>query len=134
MNEIDRNMAAYCSNDKRLNDLEKKVAEEIGRNELAHESYERRFSELKASSEKQTDILVAMQRQADAIEKVNEHMESTDKKIDKVVTSMDKVETRVAAIEKEPGEKWKKVTFELIKYGVLLAAGVLAGIAFKGFV
>ena len=36
------------------------------------------------------------------------------------------------SIEHEPGEKWKKITFEIVKYLVLAAVGVAAGYFIKG--
>ena len=38
---------------------------------------------------------------------------------------------RVTEIEKEPGERWKKIGFELIKYIVLAAAGAAIGFLMK---
>ena len=116
-----------CPNNDRLNELEKKVSEEIGRNELAHESYERRFSELKTASERQTEMLITMQKQADAIEKVSD-------KVDRVVESIDNISERVSDIEKEPADKWKKTTGKILEWAVLLILGIVAGIVFKGYV
>ena len=47
--------------------------------------------------------------------------------ISDVKTAVQGVDKRVAELEREPGEKWKKVTWEIIKAIVL--AGVGAGIA-----
>ena len=44
---------------------------------------------------------------------------------------METVENRVSQIEKEPGEKWKKIVFELVKYVVLTAAGAAIGYIIK---
>ena len=116
-----------CPNNERLNDLERQVAEEIGRNELAHESYERRFAELKSTSERQTEILVTMQRQADAIQRVSEN-------VDRVVESVENISERVSDIEKEPGDKWKKTTAKVLEWFILLILGIAAGIVFKGYI
>ena len=116
-----------CPNNDRLNRLEKQVAEEIGRNELAHESYERRFTELKDTSKKQTDMLVAMQKQADAIEKVSG-------KVDSIATSVNNISERVSVIEKEPGDKFKKISAKVLEWAVLLVLGVVAGIVLKGYI
>jgi len=116
-----------CPNNDRLNELERQVSEEIGRNELAHESYERRFSELKTASERQTEILVTMQRQADAIESVSD-------KVDRVVESVDNISERVSEIEKEPGDKFKKISAKVLEWAVLLVLGVVTGIVLKGYV
>ena len=42
------------------------------------------------------------------------------------------VASRVSKIEQEPGEKWKKIAFEIVKYLVLAAVGVAAGDFIKG--
>ena len=39
--------------------------------------------------------------------------------------------TGVDAMEKEPGEKWKKVTWEVQKYVLLAVAGLLVGMILK---
>ena len=37
------------------------------------------------------------------------------------------MDSRVAVLEKEPGEKWKKVSWEILKYVLLALAGLAMG-------
>ena len=115
---------ACLDNTRRLNALEKSVAEETAYNEAEHESFKRRISALEEGGKTQYDILVTLQKQADNIETMNE-------KIDTVATSVEHVAERVSDIEKEPADKWKKVTFEVIKCVVLAVAGIAIGVIFK---
>ena len=70
--------------------------------------------------QKQNDILLAMQKQSDAIERVAESVGRVEKK----VTSIDE---RVATLEKEPAEKWRRITWEVLKYVVLALVGLAVG-------
>ena len=63
---------------------------------------------------------VTLQRQSDAIDALHE-------KIDILTERMRSVSGRVSVIEKEPGERWKKIGFEIIKYIVLAAVGAVIG-------
>jgi len=66
---------------------------------------------------------VTLQKQADAIESMNGKIDIFSDKVDsKIDTMSDKVEgavnrfdRRITELEKEPGEKWKKISFEVIK-------------------
>ncbi|MBQ8507493.1 MAG: hypothetical protein IJ466_08715 [Clostridia bacterium] len=104
--------------------LKSKVDQETAANKAEHSSFKRRLDELEEGSKRQTEILLTMQRQADAIDSINT-------KIDKMTGSVERVEKRVDEIEREPGEKWKKMAFEIIKYIVLAAVGVAAGYFLK---
>ena len=111
-------------NQRRLNTLTQKVAEETGYNEAEHDAFNRRIEALENGGKTQNEILVTLQRQADNIETMNE-------KIDAVSTSVEHVAERVTVIEKEPADKWKKITFEVIKCVVLAVAGIAVGVIFK---
>ena len=96
------------------------LAEGMAENRSEHRSFRRRLDELEDNIRRQSDILITLQRQADAIESINH-------KIDCVAESLRSVSGRVSEMEKEPAEKWKKVGFEIIKYIVLAVLGGLAG-------
>lgn len=115
---------ACIENTRRLNALEKSVAEETAYNEAEHDSFKRRIDALEKGGQTQSEILITLQKQADNIETMNG-------KIDTVATSVEHVAERVTAIEMEPGDKWKKISFEIIKCIVLAAAGVVVGALFK---
>lgn len=116
----------FCiENCNRLNKVERTVAEKTGENAVAHQAMEHRLDVLEESMKEQNGILVTLQKQADAIESMNE-------KIDDVADGIKNVVTRIDKIEHEPGERWKQVTFEIIKYVVTAAIGAGVGILIKG--
>jgi hypothetical protein len=45
----------------------------------------------------------------------------------RVESKVDSLSGRVDAVEKKPGEKWEKVTWEILKYLLLAVAGVVIG-------
>ena len=45
--------------------------------------------------------------------------------------AVEQVDQRVGKIEQEPAERWKKVTFEIIKYIVIAAVGAAVGMIVK---
>lgn len=95
-------------------------AEGMAENRTEHRSFRRRLDELEENGKRQTEILLALQRQADAIESINS-------KIDHVAGSVEQVAGRVREMEKEPAERWKKLAFEIVKYIALAAVGAAAG-------
>ena len=96
------------------------MAEHIAESRGEHREILRRLDELEHSDREQSDMNVALQRQADAIDALHE-------KADMLAERMNSVSGRVTAIEKEPGERWKKIGFEIIKYIVLAAVGAVIG-------
>ena len=95
-------------NCRKLSEISDEVARETSSNKMEHESFKRRIDELEENGKRQHEILITLQKQADAIESMNE-------KIDDVADSVKTVAGRLSEIEKEPGEKWKKIVFEVIK-------------------
>lgn len=93
-------------------------------NKTEHQSFRRRLDILEENGRRQNEILVTLQRQADAIEAMNE-------KIDLLAGGVNRVAGRVAEIERGPGEKWRKISFEIIKYIVLAAVGAAVGFVMK---
>ena len=112
-------------NEHELLELKGKVDAETAANEMEHESFKRRLKDLEEAGKERTEMLLAIQRQGDAIE-------SMDKKMDGIATSVGRVEKRVDEIEKEPAEKWKKLAFEIVKYIALAVGGVAVGYFIKG--
>lgn len=99
-------------------------AEKLAENRTEHRSFLRRLAELEENGKRQTEILVTLQRQADAIESINT-------KIDKLAGGVDQVAGRVSEMEREPADRWKKLAFEIIKYIVLAVVGVFVGYFLK---
>lgn len=96
----------------------------MAENRSEHRSFRRRLDELEENGRRQNEVLITLQRQADAIESIN-------KKIDGVAGSVEAVADRVSKMEQEPAERWKKIGFEIIKYAVLAALSAAAGYMLK---
>ena len=113
--------------DERDANLQRQVSqlfERIAENRSDHRAILHRLQELEDGGKQQSGVQLAIQRQGDAIGALNE-------KLDKLGESLSSVSGRVTQIEKEPGERWKKIGFELIKYIVLAAAGAAIGYLLK---
>lgn len=115
MNEV------HCQhNDKRID----KLVEDMSAAKMEHQSFKRRLDDLEETGKRQNDILLTLQKQADAIETMNS-------KIDGVANSVEKMSQRVEEIEKEPADRWKKMSFEIIKYLILAVLGAFVGYFIK---
>lgn len=101
------------------------MVEAIAQNNMEHQSFRRRLTDLESSSRKQSEILVMMQKQSDNIENMAKSMAE-------VKTTVDKIDKRVSKIEQEPADKWKKISLEIIKYIILAALGFAIGRMFNG--
>ena len=101
-----------------------KLLEAVAENRAEHNAFKHRIENLEADSKRQNEILLTLQRQADAIESMN-------RKIDRVASTVEQVAGRVREIEREPADKWKKMGFEIIKYIVLAAVGAAIGYLLK---
>ena len=106
-------------------ELKTKVDEQTAANKAEHDSFKRRLKDLEEAGKERTEMLLAIQRQGDAIQ-------SMDKKMDGISASLGRVEKRVDEIEKEPADKWKKISFEIVKYVVLAVVGAAVGYFIKG--
>lgn len=82
--------------------------------EKEHESFRRRLHEHDEGLKQLTELTISVRSMTDAVNKLAESMEKMDK--------------RLAAIEAAPGENWKKMAFEVLKYVVL---GVIGAIVLK---
>lgn len=100
------------------------VAARLASNETEHKSFRRRLDEHDALLREQNKIVVAIEKQSAAIETMNTSM-------GRVETKVDSLSGRVDAMEKEPGEKWKKVSWEILKYALLAVAGLVIGLILK---
>lgn len=100
------------------------VVAQLASNETEHKSFRRRLEEHDALLREQNKIVVAIEKQSNAIETMNKSMGRVESKVDSL-------SGRVDAMEKEPGEKWKKVTWEILKYVLLAIAGLVIGLILK---
>ncbi|MBR3742283.1 MAG: hypothetical protein IKN04_17815 [Clostridia bacterium] len=93
---------------------------QLAANEIEHKEIKRRLDNHAEALKKQSEILVLLERQSNAIERMG-------RSLDRVENTVESVDARVATLEKEPGEKWKKTTWEVLKYLVLAVLGWAAG-------
>ena len=117
MSALDPNCARHSQQLDRL-------IQEAASNSTEHQSFRRRLDELEETGRRQNDILVMLQRQADAIEAMGEKIES-------LAGGVNRVAGRVADMEREPGLKWRNMGFEILKYIVLAGIGAAIGFAMK---
>ena len=97
----------------------------LAANETEHKSFRRRLDEHDGQLKEQNKIIVAMERQSSAIESMNQSVGRVEKKVDSI-------DGRVAQLEREPGEKWKRIAFEVLKYLVIALVGAAAGYIING--
>ena len=114
-----------------MDEQEMKLQEQISQlNEYLAESRSdhwkilKRLDDIEDRYQRHSDMPVTLQRQADAVEALHE-------KVDALANSLRSVSSRVEDMEKEPGEQWKKMGFEIIKYIVLAAVGAAIGFLMK---
>lgn len=97
-----------------------KVIADLAANDTEHESFRRRLNDHDAAIKEQGKIFLALEKQSNAIEAMNTSMGRVEKKVDGI-------NDRVDALEHEPADKWKKMSWEIIKYLVLALIGVAVG-------
>ena len=100
------------------------IRAELASNDTEHKSFKRRLDDHDAALKKQGDILLLLERQSNAIERMG-------RSIDRLEKTVEGVSNRVGTLEKEPADKWKKVTWEVVKYLLLAALGLLVGLIVK---
>lgn len=89
-------------------------------NEQEHESFKRRLDAVEDVSKEHGAIMKEIWSLSAAIKSILESQQRTEGNI----KSMN---ARIAALESEPADKWRKLTWELIKAVALAAAGVVIG-------
>ena len=94
----------------------KELRAEMAANNKEHESFRRRLHE-------HDEQINAIHTLATSVEKLAEAMNQTK-------MTVEKIDRRVEAIENEPADKWKKISFEVIKTIVVLRVG--AALAYFG--
>lgn len=101
------------------------LREEMAANNKEHEAFNRRLKEHDQKLGQLNELTIAISHLTDA------NLNNT-KVLEQVKGTVQRLDARLESIEHEPGEKWKKVTFEIVKYIVLAAVGVAAGYFIKG--
>ena len=115
-------MPEHCDH---YHDKIEQLLQSAAANEQEHTSFRRRLKELDDRIEKQNEILITLERLGNAIENMT-------KSLSRIETTIATVGDRVKKLETEPGDKWRKLSFEIVKYIVLAAAGVAVGCVLKG--
>lgn len=94
-------------------------------NDKEHESYNRRLAEHDEHLEKLDNTYVLLERLTSSVNNLSSG-------VGELKVAVQGVDKRVAALENEPADKWKKTSFEIIKYVVLAILGVVVGYFIKG--
>lgn len=89
-------------------------------NEQEHSSYNRRLHEHDEKIDKLQQTQIQLANLTNAVNNLASG-------IGEVKTAVQSVDKRVGELEREPADKWKKITWEIIKAVVMAAVG--AGIA-----
>lgn len=100
------------------------IRAQLAANEIEHNDFKRRLDNHSESLKKYGEILVIMERQSSAIENMGGAVGRVEKKVDSI-------DNRVAIIEKEPADKWKKTSWEILKYVLLAIVGLVVGYIIK---
>lgn len=100
------------------------IKAKLAANDTEHSSFKRRLDEHDDALKEQNKIFVALEKQNSNIERLTDSMNRMGK-------NMENVDKRLDAIEKEPADKWKKITFEIIKYVVIALVGLAVGYIIK---
>lgn len=98
---------------------------ELAANDTEHKSFKRRLDGCEEKLDKALNMQLVMERQSAAIENLGKGM-------GRVETKVDSIDSRVAELEREPGEKWKKIAFEIVKYVVIALLGLAVGYVING--
>ena len=100
------------------------IRAQLAANEIEHNDFKRRLDNHSESLKKYGEILVIMERQSNAIENMGGAVSRVEEKVDSI-------DNRVATIEKEPADKWKKTSWEILKYVLLAIVGLVVGYVIK---
>lgn len=94
-------------------------------NEQEHTSYNRRLHEHDEKIEKLQQTQIQLANLTNAVNNLASG-------IGEVKTAVQGVDKRVAELEREPADKWRKITWEIVKAVVMAAVGAGIAILTKG--
>ena len=101
------------------------IVGDLKANSKEHESYNRRLADHDEQLAKLSETYVMLERLSNSVANLTTG-------IGELKNAIQSVDRRVASLETEPGDKWKKISFEIVKYVVLAAIGVAVGYIIKG--
>ena len=94
-------------------------------NEQEHSSYNRRLHEHDEKIDKLQQTQIQLANLTNAVNNLASG-------IGEVKTAVQGVDKRVGELEREPGDKWKKITWEIVKDVVMAAVGAGIAVIVKG--
>lgn len=94
-------------------------------NAEAHETFNRRLNEHSAELSKRAGTLVQ-------IAQISKDITQMRESVKRVEGTLENIDKRVGALEMAPGDNWKKMAFEIVKYIVIAGIGFAASFLYKG--
>lgn len=101
------------------------VKAELASNGTEHGSFRRRLDEHDEKIEKLQQTQILLERLTNAVNNLSNG-------VGELKTTVQRVDSRVAALEQEPADKWKKITWEIIKAVVMAVVGAGIVLLTKG--
>lgn len=102
-----------------------KIVAALESNETEHRSYNRRLQE-------HADSIKELQRTQIQLANLTNAVNNLASGIGEVKTAVQGVDKRVADLEREPADKWRKITWEIVKAVVMAAVGAGIAVIVKG--
>lgn len=88
------------------------IRADLARNEQEHESYNRRLHEHDEAIRELQTTQIQIERLTNAVNNLSEGVRD-------MKTTVQRVDQRVADLEKKPLERWQKIGFEILKWAVI---------------
>ena len=107
---------------------EEQYAEMIGKlmaNDKEHESYNRRLQDHDEHLTKLDQTYITLERLTNSVNALASSMGD-------MKTTLQSVDRRVSEIEKEPGDKWKKLTWKIVELVAAAIVGAAIAVFIKG--
>lgn len=92
----------------------------LAANNQEHQSFKRRLDAVEEATKEHGSIMKEIWQLSAAIKSILESQQRTEKDIKSI-------NARVAALENEPADKWKKMSWEIVKAVAMAVAGIIIG-------
>lgn len=102
-----------------------KIVSDLAANGTEHGSFRRRLDEHDDKIEKLQQTQIVLERLTNAVNNLSNG-------VGELKTTVQRVDSRVAALEQEPADKWKKVTAKIIELIIAAAVGYAISVIVKG--
>ena len=100
-------------------------AARLAANDKEHESYNRRLGEHDEHLQKLDQTYIMLERLTNSVN-------SLTTSVGDMRRTLQGVDDRVAAIEREPGDKWKKMTWKVVELVLAAVVGAAIAVFIKG--